>query len=516
MTVEVWLRPWARFAPERRIALVPGVNRLPAAHDAPVFFHAVGRTLLVVDGRAETVEIITRMRQRAGPEPTDPGIETTLSILPLPVRRDPGALLSLQHGQTQVLWPSAPERFRDQREPQTDDERYAHALMQRAEAVWDRISDVDDVLADPARMWTSLRSRWTVTDTQEPRMDVIVKQARDLSKVLDALEMRPRRILRRVNRQTPVGRVQEIDRHSMLWLARQPGETLAERAGDDQRILAVAREENFDTLENRVLRAYGELASQHGLDYIARNKTRRKSRRAVMVETFAKKSRRLARELAARGVRAAEPGVTPNFVLQQNPLYHDIWQGWRELLKIERAKDELWRWQARSWEEFCGLAVMVALIGVPGASLVATAPIWFRDEHHRGRLIEADSPLGVIFLPALSLIVEVQLGNAGGSTANFAAPIWLRVGRMGEEQGFLSRFPIWPIWSPTAGLSSGEVSEVGRVVEHGRADMIRGGVVIRPAAGHEVSFHDLRGDVLALTLGTEGAALANGAMAESG
>ena len=481
---------------------------MPGAHDAPVFLYAIGPPPKV-DGQPQTVEVVARMRQRIGPEPIDRGIETTLSLLPLAVRRDPGAVVSLPDGRGTVRWPTAPERFRDQREPQTDDEKSGHALMLRAKAVWDRISDVDDALADPARLWTLLNNRWTGTNTQEPRMDVIVKQARELSRILDALEKRPRRILRRVNRQTPVGRVQEIDRRSMLWLARQPGETLAERAGDDQRILAVVREENFDTLENRVLRAYGELASRHGRDYLARNKTRRMSRRAIMVEAFAKKSQRLARELAARGVRAAEPGVTPNFVLQQNPLYHDVWQGWRELLETKRTDDELWRWQARSWEEFCGLAVMVALIGVPGASVVASAPIWFRDEHHRGRLIEADSPLGVIFLPGLSLIVEVQLGHAGGSTANFAAPIWLRIGRMGEGTGFLSRFPIWPIWSPTAGLSLGEIDEVGRVVEHGRADMIRGGVVIRPAAGHEASVHELRGDVLALTLGTEGAALAN-------
>ena len=141
--------------------------------------------------------------------------------------------------------------------------------------------------------------------------------------------------------------------------------------------------------------------------------------------------------------------------------------------------------------------------------MVATSPIWFRDEHHRGRLIEADSPLGVIFLPGLSLIVEVQLSHAGFSSANFAAPIWLRIGRMGEGTGFLSRFPIWPIWSPIAGLSFGEIGEVGRVLEHGHAEMIRGGVVIRPAAGHEGSEHELRGNVLALTLGTEGAALAD-------
>ena len=51
-------------------------------------------------------------------------------------------------------------------------------------------------------------------------------------------------------------RVQEMDRASMRWLSKQPGTTLAQRAGSDQRVLAIVRKENFDTLENRVLHAY--------------------------------------------------------------------------------------------------------------------------------------------------------------------------------------------------------------------------------------------------------------------
>jgi hypothetical protein len=409
-------------------------------------------------------------------------------------------------GRAEILWPDAPERPRGNADPVTAEEKAAHALFLRAGSVWDRIADVDTLLADPAGLWTNLRILWTELDAGEPQMDVIVRQARELLRTIDALMIRPRRILRRVHRQIPVGRVQEVDRRSMLWLARQPGETLAERAGDDQRILAVAREENYDTLENRVLRAYGELAARHGRDYLERNKTRQRSRRALQVEHFAKSCRRMARELADRGVRAAEAGVTPNFVLQQNPGYHAVWQAWEELLNEERRADELWRWQARSWEEFCGLALMVALAGLPGARPVATAPIWFRDEHHRGKWIEADSPLGVMHLPEARLIVELQRSHPGGDAAHIGAPIWLRIGRLGETQGFLTHVPVWPLWSPVEGLSIGEAAEVAGVVARaGR--LVRGGLIIRPSAGPEASETDLSGAVLALTLGTEGAAL---------
>jgi hypothetical protein len=251
-------------------------------------------------------------------------IPARLWQLPLPVRRTPGRAIATGSDTFQLVWPSAPERFRGE-DPHTEDERRARALMLRAEAVWDRVSDVEDALSDPARLWETLRQRWTEEDSDEPRMDAIVRHSTEFGPVLDAIEKRPRRILRRVHRQVPVGRVQEIDRRAMLWLARQPGDTLAERAGDDQRVLAVAREENFDTLENRVLRAYGALAHLHAREYLDRNKTRRLSRRANLVDAFGSQCARLARNLAARGVRAAEPGVAPNFVLQQNPQYHRIW-----------------------------------------------------------------------------------------------------------------------------------------------------------------------------------------------
>ncbi len=383
MTVELWLRPWARYAPARRLTLAGTGPAVPDGHTGPVLVYASAPPALRIDGRTDAAEPVSAMWERgAGQGAAE--VPATLWQLPLPVRRTPGRAIATGQGTCRLVWPEAPERFRGE-DPRTEDERRARALMLRAEAVWDRVSDVEDALADPACLWATLRRRWTEEDSDEPHMDVIVRHSNQLDPVLDALEKRPRRILRRVHQQVPVGRVQEIDRRAMLWLARQPGETLAERAGDDQRVLAVAREENYDTLENRVLRAYGELAHLHACEYLDRNKTRRQSTRANQVEAFGRHSGRLARELAARGVRPAEPGVIPNFVLQQNPQYHSIWDAWIELLDREREKDELWRWQARSWEEFCTLALMVALIGVPGARAVATAPLWYRDEHHRGR-----------------------------------------------------------------------------------------------------------------------------------
>lgn len=508
MVVSLWLRPWAWFAPQHRRVLVEGTIEVPAGQMAPLYLFAPASLAVEVEGSTRSTETVAQMLVRADDGAGGPQVPMTLAQLAFPLRRTPAVRIGLQQGTVALLgWPEAPERVHGDAAPVTDDEHRSRDLMLRAEAVWDRISDVDDLLTDPAILWPALRDRWTGRDPAAPKMDVIVRQARDLDRVIAALGARPRRVLRRVHQPVPLARVQEVDRRTMLWLARQPGETLEERAGDRQRVLAVAREEDLDTLENRVLRAYCTQADRHGRDYLARNRTRRDTRRARRVEAFAQHCHRLARDLADRGVRLAEPGVNPNFVLQENPAYRAVWLAWEELRRHDRVRDELWQWQARSWEEFCGLALMVAALSVPGAQVVSTWPLWFRDEHRRGQWIDAGTPLGVVYLPGPRLVVEVQRAASGVAASRWAASLWLRVGRLDQRDDALARVPVWPIWAPAGGVVPGEADELARLLDqHGQPDM-RGGILLRPAAGTDEEPPERRGDVIAAALGTEGMAL---------
>lgn len=197
--------------------------------------------------------------------------------------------------------------------------------------------------------------------------------------------------------------------------------------------------------------------------------------------------------------------MTPNFVLQQNADYHKVWTCWLELLDQERTKDDLWRWQTRSWEEYCLLALMVAMIGDANAQIVASSPLWFRDENRKGRWIEGDPPLGVIHLFDAGLVVEVTNSDRAHASTNLGAPIWLRIGRLGDTTGFLVLIPVWPIWSKEGGLCHGELDEVVHVIS--LAKMQGGAVVIRPSTGHDVSESEEVQGALVITLGTEGEAL---------
>lgn len=432
-----------------------------------------------------------------------------LSHVPLPLKHAVGTVLG-KRGHFRIKYPALPDRPPQTLQPRTDEEVFAHNIMLHAQAVWDRLGDVELALADPIRLWDVLRGRWTRSDeSYPPQMDVIVRHALTLRRTLDELEKAPRRVLRRTHQKLPISRVQELDRRSIAWLVRQPGNTLIERTGDRQRMLAVAREESLDTLENRVLRAYTTAADNVARDYLDRNRTKQATARARRVEEFQRRCRRLNRTLEDSGVRLAEPGITPNYVLQHNASYHTIWTAWHELLDRDKVLDELWRWQVRSWEEYCAIAIMIALAGVPGAELVASSPIVFREEQFRGSWIEHENPLGVFHLREHGLVAEVRYRADYQRTAlaDFAAPIVVRIGRTGDTMGFLSTVAVWPIWDARGGLVASEAEELTQVIRQGRQAELVGAIVIRPSGLKARSEVRTATNALTITLGTEGEAL---------
>lgn len=208
-------------------------------------------------------------------------------------------------------------------------------------------------------------------------------------------------------------------------------------------------------------------------------------------------------------MRLAEPGVLPNFVLQQNANYHKIWKAWHELLLRDRVLDDLWRWQARSWEEFGALVTMVALSAVPGADLIASAPLNFRKEQNRGSWVVNDNPLGVFYLSAQNLILEVRyrMKEPGGYRADFAAPIWITAAHADRIQQLPMSVAVWPLWDTRGGLVEPELEEIQNAVAIGRKAQIVAGIVIRPARDHKSSEHKSSHSALTLALGTQGRSL---------
>src|SRR5277367_2647603 len=118
---------------------------------------------------------------------------------------------------------------------------------------------------------------------------------------------------------------------------------MAERAGSRQRVYAIAREENFNTLENRVLRSYAQPAAVIAREYVGKHPRAARSGRVGIVDKFGKRCCQLDADLAERGVGEARSDATPNFVLQNNANYRKVWDAWVDLLRRGRIVDELWR-----------------------------------------------------------------------------------------------------------------------------------------------------------------------------
>lgn len=307
-------------------------------------------------------------------------------------------------------------------------------------------SDVDDPLGYVLDRWIGSAGM------REPTMDILVRHAAEHRARWSEIADHPRRHLNRRREAVSLSRVQELDTQCMEWLSRQPGMTLAERAGGRQRILALARYENRNTLENRIFRDLLERTVAACREYLDFDRSRAArpeaggSRRSTMVRQYGRECRRLATMLEAEGVTRAMNVAQPNYVLLHDNRYRYVWTAWQEIIRHERVLDDLWRWQRRSWAEFCRMAVVVALQVDAGARCVAASPLCFRPEHGRGEWLLSDEPIAVFAHEEKGSVVEVFGARAPGlpnGLRKLAADAWLRCSRLsGDEVRLL---PIWAI-----------------------------------------------------------------------
>jgi hypothetical protein len=315
-------------------------------------------------------------------------------------------------------------------ESETEEDLRSQALLRRMNEVLARVQELGESLDEPAHVWPRLKAAWERAEREDdPRMAEIIRQAREILPKLKDLEPRIRKVLRRTRELVPLDRVREMDRASMRWLVRQPGSTIAERAGSSQRILATVRRENFDTAENRVLHAYAVLASDVARQWMKEHPKARASRRYEQVDALYRFCKSFSRLLAELDVMVADAGITPNYVLMQDGNYRAVYDAWMKLLKHRLIEDDLWAWQAETWTDFCVLSIILALHDVEDCELVSQSPIFWRSEASLGRWFEQDNPIAVFWLKRLDRVVEVHSrpSQARGLLAYARAHVALRI-----------------------------------------------------------------------------------------
>ena len=235
--------------------------------------------------------------------------------------------------------------------------------------------------------------KWQASGSRgEPRRALIVRLAEDRAfrQLLADVCNRPRRVLARRREMQSIGRIQEVDPACLRWLVRQPGISLAQKAGPRQEALGVVRLENADTPENRVVRDLLHRGSWACSRYVRENAIFHGHTRVQAVRGFR-------RELMGFLVRSAiaEAGLlvghaTPNYVLQHDLRYRRIWRVYEKLRRHQKEQDEVWRWRHRVWAEHTGLALAACLQGMAGASS-PTGDLLIRGEHEAGEYLDPRS-----------------------------------------------------------------------------------------------------------------------------
>ena len=215
--------------------------------------------------------------------------------------------------------------------------------------------------------------------------------------------------------------------------------------------------------------------------------------------------------MPALAARRATPGVVPNYVLLHDRHYRAVRKAWEALLRRSHEEDEIWFWQARTWDEFCALAVAVALKRHPGTKIISAAPIVFHEDLQQGMRLRHDNPLLVVHLTHEDLIAEVQFNDGKAGLGRLGAPLWLRIGDFSRE--VQRRAPIWPIHGFGGDADPDDAAEIARVLNgFPTKHNIRAGMVLRPTDGVAQKFEASSGRVRAMsaTIAPAGRALSHG------
>ena len=241
----------------------------------------------------------------------------------------------------------------------------------------------------------TIAREWHVSaDSSNPRMSLIVKLARDLGETLQSVCRNPRRVLRRERQFQRLDRVREIDGGCLRWLARQPGVTVAEKAGSRQECLAIARVENIDTLENRVVRDLLLRANHACKKYLREHRQARSHSRVESVSKFRSLISGLLKSSPISDVSALSAVPQPNYVLQMDGRYSVLWDAYQLLVRQQMLEDNVWRWRHRLFSEHVQLGAISVLQDICSSALTHGGDVLVRGEQDAGQFIDSRTTLG--------------------------------------------------------------------------------------------------------------------------
>jgi len=203
------------------------------------------------------------------------------------------------------------------------------------------------------REWTSVVKQFLQSGAEEALMSLIVKLASDrkLKGVLQSISDNPRKILNRIRENLPLNRIQQLDAACIRDYARRPGLDAAEKAGPRQRLLALNRIEDTNTLENQVTAWVMEELGIKSRTYISESKGHENSPRVRDVRRLVYNAANWRECELFQPVRSGglNHPIMPNYPLQLDRRYHCVYEAYQELLQDRKVHDDAWAWQRSLW-----------------------------------------------------------------------------------------------------------------------------------------------------------------------
>lgn len=149
------------------------------------------------------------------------------------------------------------------------------------------------------------------------------------SDAINNILLMPRQTINRVHEMTPVYLAQRLDSRSVQWLSRKPGNNLREKLSANPHILASSRKMSFDTLENRLLKAF--------LIHIQRLLLDRQEADVELTDDHANLIDVIQKNLQREEFSEIKPWqhMPPNNVLLQDKQYRKVWRSWQLLNCLE-------------------------------------------------------------------------------------------------------------------------------------------------------------------------------------
>ena len=198
----------------------------------------------------------------------------------------------------------------------------------------------------------------------EPPRRIITTIAQRHFSILKSLTKSLKTSLQREREKVRLSAVQQLDSYCIRWLTKQSENSIPEKAGNAQKIYAVVRKENIDTLENQVLKDFLKRILPNAAEYLRKYQKDYPTHPLVIavksLGTFCKE------ELcssAFKSISNLKNSVAPNYTLQYHPLYSVVWESYRLLLHKTQLAELVWKYRYNLFAEYFGLSAFAFFNG---------------------------------------------------------------------------------------------------------------------------------------------------------